>query len=326
MADADNDTDLLSDEEKAILSDPEYLTREDEPEDEGKAAAPEDRLIPLDQLDENGDPLPEPEDAEEGAKADPEPEKEEPAAAIEDDEIPDRSGIVDPRTKVEAWTEADAASLTKLDADKKALVEKWDEGELTSAEYSAEQEKLIAQQTALAIKKDRWDVAEKDWKATVEKIVAEDDIRWDNTVAKWMDAHPELIGASENALANFHKICQTVTGSPDLSDGLTFKQMLDLAFDTFKVRYPRTLVETKAEPAKKEAPKEHPADKARREAAAKPVPTLAHLPAAAVSDAGEGEFAALDALIEGPDPEAGEAALAAIEKRDPAAYARYMAL
>ena len=124
-----------------------------------------------------------------------------------------------------------------------------------------------------------------------------------------------LEAAGAEAFGKFDAVLRSFTSS-DLSDGLTFKQTLDQAYALFNQRNPGVI---------KAGPKVHPADKARKESDAAAVPTLAKMPAAALTDAGEGEFAALDALSESADPTALEDALDRLYKKDPAAHARYMA-
>lgn len=323
MADEDDTSgDLLTPEEAAIIADPEYGKAEEAAEVAADEAKSTERTIPLDELDEDGDPIevsdeetPEPA----AAQADPTPapaqeEDAETAAALTAAQQAYDAAAKAAKAVAEFSAE-DKARAEAIKAESEALLAKFDDGEMTAAEFKEATQKLSAEDRALEKKADQWQAAQ-DGLTTAEKAAAEaEDAAWNAYGAKWLGQHPEIEAAGAEAFGKFDAVLRSFTSS-DLSDGLTFKQTLDQAYALFNQRNPGVI---------KAGPKVHPADKARKESDAAAVPTLAKMPAAALTDAGEGEFAALDALSESADPTALEDALDRLYKKDPAAHARYMA-
>lgn len=325
--DEDEGGSLLSEEEQALIAGKEI---EDEPAEDDEA---ETRLIPLDELDEDGDPLLDEEDDETKPEAEEQTGDEGEDAGEEAKAEPD---AVDP-APLRAAMESAAAALAKLPkvtdeeaarreaivAEKKALLKSFDDGDMTAADYDKARDDLEKEDREIERKLDRWN-------AGLEAYQEAESASWNADVGAWFDKHADVLAAAQadaQVMEAFNKIVMRIEGDPELSAGLNCNQILDQALTTFKARYPKVEFKAPAAPAKAaEKPskkEEHPADRVRREKAAKPTPTLAHMPAAASSEAGEGEFASLDLLSE-RDPEAYEEGLTKLYARDPAAYERYM--
>lgn len=322
--DEDEGGSLLSEEEQALIAGKEI---EDEPAEDDEA---ETRLIPLDELDEDGDPLLDEEDDET------KPEADEQTGDEGEEEAKDEPEPIDP-APLRAAVEAAAAALAKLPkvtdeeaarreaivAEKKALLKSFDDGDMTAADYDKARDDLEKEDREIERKLDRWN-------AGLEAYQEAESAAWNADVGAWFDKHADVLAAAQadaKVMEAFNKIVMRIEGDPELSAGLNCNQILDQALTTFKARYPKVEFKAPAPPAKAaEKPskkEEHPADRVRREKAAKPTPTLAHMPAAASSEAGEGEFASLDLLSE-RDPDAYEEGLTKLYARDPAAYERYM--
>lgn len=326
MADED-DNDLLSPEEREILADPEYGKAEDAADVAADDVKSKERTIPLDEIDEDGDPIvsdgedaPPPDTPAEIAA--PAPEKDDPAPAEDATLAAAQKAYEAASAAAKAVPEFSAEDKSRVDAIKtesEALLAKFDDGEMTAAEFREATRKLEAEDRALEKKADRWQSAKDSLAAAEKDYGSAEDAAWDTAAAEWKKAHPEVEAAGADAFAKFDAVLRSFTAS-DLSDGLTFKQMMDQALALFAGRNPG-LIKTVA-PAKGV----HPADAARKAAETAAVPTLAGMPAAALTDAGEGEFAALDALANSSDPTVLEDALERLYKKDPAAHARYMAL
>ena len=327
--DEDEGGSLLSEEEQALIA-----GKEIEDEDDGQDDV--QRVILLDEIDEDGDPVVDEED-EDAAK--PEGEDEGDGTGDDDpgeDEAKDEPEPIDP-APLRAAVEAAAAALAKLPkvtdeeaarreaivAEKKALLKSFDDGDMTAADYDKARDDLEKEDREIERKLDRWN-------AGLEAYQEAESAAWNADVGAWFDKHADVLAAAQadaKVMEAFNKIVMRIEGDPELSAGLNCNQILDQALTTFKARYPKVEFKAPAPPAKAaEKPskkEEHPADRVRREKAAKPTPTLAHMPAAASSEAGEGEFASLDLLSE-RDPDAYEEGLTKLYARDPAAYERYM--
>lgn len=282
MADDDDLDDMnLTDEEREALAEPDPA---DEPD---TAEEGEDDTLDDDAEDEAPEA--------EAAQADPEPEPEpEPAtASAKDDDLPPPAAI---------FTDADKARLEAIEAEKDALYNKFDEGELSAAEMKAQMKALDAEDRLLTVRK-----------SETERYEAAFETRWENDVKGWMADHAEVrtaIAVPAN-LESFDKIVRAYTSSA-LSDGLSNAEILDRALDEFNRRHPDVI------PAPEDKPKpkaEHPADVKRRANPPKAVPTLSHIPASDIMDTSEGKVAALDGLA-ARDPERHEEQLLRMSEAD----------
>ena len=113
--------------------------------------------------------------------------------------------------------------------------------------------------------------------------------------------------ADAKVMEAFNKIVMRIEGDPELSAGLNCNQILDQAPDHLQGPLSEGGVQGSAPRQGAEKPSKGRTSGRQGAAgkAAKPTPTLAHMPAAASSEAGEGEFASLDLLSE-RDPDAYE--------------------
>lgn len=298
------ENDLLDPAEVDIDDEDEDVTDDDASADD---AADEDESEESDE-DEGDDDDEDGEEADDPS-ADDEPdapaEAEKPAPAAQEP-AKDESDVILPPPPV-AFTDADQARQAAIGKEKDDLFAAFDEGNLTKDEFREKLGALEKEAHTLTAKEGAWgEYAESSGKA------------WDEAQTKWLAAHPEVTGLSDDHLSRFDSLLKFYTGS-GLGDGQSVKAQHDAALKMFAERFPDALPKPKA-PAK--ADTRHPADKRRAAAKPEPVPSLAAMPAAEHTDASDGgEFAYLDRL-EARNYEAYEDAVA---KLTPAQERRYMA-
>ncbi|NTE96695.1 hypothetical protein [Agrobacterium tumefaciens] len=201
------------------------------------------------------------------------------------------------------------AQLDKINTDRDALSDKFEDGDLTSKEYSAELRKLNKQESDL-----EWQVRKAELSNETQHNQALQ--RWYGSVNEFMADHPN-IQKSEVLWQAFDGVVKKVTADT-ANQGLTDRQQLDKAYgilakelglkvDPAPATDPKAATQGKA-PAK-------PAKEGKREIP----PTLGTVPAADTSTTDDGKYAHLDRLMES-DPLAFEAALAKMSPAESEAY------
>ena len=222
-----------------------------------------------------------------------------PAAAQQEEEPElDRPA---PVNLINAQAPADVdAKLAALDASENDAAEKFDDGEMTAAEYRAELRRLSKERSDL-----EWQVRKAE--LADETRTAQIDQSWNSDCADFLAKHPEVM-TNETRQSSFDAVVRKVTAEsmnagkiPGMADlNKAYKQWAnDIGIAPVKAD-PKP---GKASPGKREIP-----------------PTLGMVPAAGMTDTDSGEYAQLDRLMNS-DPLAYEAALA---KMSPAEADRYL--
>ncbi|WP_288075950.1 hypothetical protein [Pseudomonas sp.] len=201
------------------------------------------------------------------------------------------------------------AQRDKINADREALDEKFEDGDIDAKSYRLEMQKLNKAEGDLD-----WIVRKAELSAETQQNQALQ--RWYGSVNEFLADHPN-IQKSEVLWNAFDMVVKKVTADT-ANHGLSDRQQLDKAYGILA-----TELGLKVDPAPKVDAKA--ADKAK--APAKPAkdgkreipPTLGTVPAADTSTTDDGKYAHLDRLME-TDPLAFEAALAKMSPADSEAY------
>lgn len=181
---------------------------------------------------------------------------------------------------------------------KRELAEKFDEGEISVAEYQDQLDDLNDKQADLREIKFKAELANE-----AQKNAAEDD--WGTTVQSFLSSHPET-SKSDFRLNAFDLAVRMVT-SNEANAKLSNQEQLELAYKNFAAELGLQVQAGKAPPAQQQ----------RR---AKPVvPNIGDIPAADIQDTDNGKFAALDRLID-TDPIRYQDELARLSASDREAY------
>ena len=269
MADNDYD-DLLTDEERAALNDSDYV--EDHPDGDGDADAALQDAADTAAADENA-----------GGEGDPEagaaqPEAETAATSVDLDQI---------NTDLEALT-----------AERATLLEKYDDGDLTSAEYKEAMDRIAEQSSELVGQR-----------AVAQHAADQEEKQWNSAVASYMKANPGF-KESDAAIRAFDGAVRMVTGNAAYS-GLSYAEQLAEAHRMIAGGAVKGVPPIKgAKPAPKAEEK--------GEDMRTPPPSLARAPASDMSGVVDSPYAALELLIERGDSDQIEAAMARLtpEQRD----------
>ena len=304
-----------TEEELAALTDEEREAMQ-QLDEQNESASDEDPEVDLDNEEEFHDQLPgdriaqeqESEDeGEEGKKA--AAADEGAAAAAEGDGAGDEGNAVGtdgdrpqdalPPPLLVAEAPADAeAQLQKIAEDKAALVEKFDDGELTAKEYQAELDKLNKQERTIERQLDKAQIAAdlehqrqvNEREQSINAFLAEVKIPRDPANLRFitLDGAVRLVASKEE------------------NANLRPREILQKAYDL-------CVSEGTLQPAKQEPKAKEPAPKKAIDAPK----TLANLPAAEISDTSDARFAHINRI---KDPEAREAAFAQLSPADQDAY------
>lgn len=287
--DGEHDEDVLTDAEREALNedaggDPDEDRDDDGDEgdkDDGAGAKPDD-----------------PEGkAEEQEKKEPEPE-----SAGEDR---DESFKPVPIIKADLPEGAEAA-LAEIKRKREAVRAQFDDGDISSTEYSEKLEELSVEAEEV-----RWNVR----KAKLAEEAAENQrtAAWERSVEEFMTSAGAKIAQSEAALVAFDKIVRGVTGDPAnarLSDRAKLEKAHAILIDDLR----KMGVEAAAQP--KPTPPQ-PAAKPKREVP----PSLGKVPPAAPVDVDASKFETLNRLADA-DPIKFEEAFARLSPADQAEYLR----
>lgn len=228
---------------------------------------------------------------------------EETAAAADDD--------LGAAPTVVAFTAEQKSRLDAIDGEREALIAKFDDGEITQAEFKEDLGKLTKEEAILVATKDRAEQTERDAIAYEEKL-------WHRDLGAFFGDHPEVLklkdgnDAQKAAWAALDKVTRQITGS-EMGNGLTNRQIMDRALALTKLDHPgviKTPRKAKADvdPA---TPKEKAKKDDRRSGSLRPSlpPRLANMPAADEMAVDDSRFGRLNHLA-ATDGEAFEAALA----------------
>lgn len=194
--------------------------------------------------------------------------------------------------------------LADIDKREDELSEKFEDGELTTAEYRAELRKLTSERGELE-------------KAQLKHSLAEDfnqaqlEANWNRDVAAFLKAHPE-VQTSELRMDSFDSVVRKVTAETMQAGKSPGTADLEKAYKTWAEQLGIQQAPAKGD---KKAADPAPGAKPRRELP----PSLANVPAAEMQDTQDGRWAQLDRLME-KDPIAFESALGKLSEADQDAY------
>lgn len=282
----------LTDEELAAL-------KESEDEDATAAAAAAKAAKEIDEGPSEDDGTAEAEADDDSAEEEGEEEDEgtddngaEETAAAADDDLGAAPTVV-------AFTAEQKSRLDAIDGEREALIAKFDDGEITQAEFKEDLGKLTKEEAILVATKDRAEQTERDAIAYEEKL-------WHRDLGAFFGDHPEVLklkdgnDAQKAAWAALDKVTRQITGS-EMGNGLTNRQIMDRALALTKLDHPG-VIKTPKEKAKKDD---------RRSGSLRPSlpPRLANMPAADEMAVDDSRFGRLNHLA-ATDGEAFEAALA----------------
>ncbi|WP_036238237.1 hypothetical protein [Martelella sp. AD-3] len=304
----------LSPEELAMLTPAERAGLEaDDGDDEvgdeetGNAGEgqPEDKAKAKPEPDPEADPEAEPKKApgKESEKGDIAGEDKEPGHEA----TPDKAKAAPPQTDVPLF-KSDVPKdisdrLKALDAKEDALVDKFEDGDLTTREYNAELRKVNKERSTL-----EWQVHKAE--LSKESTQSQREQAWYNTANGFLEQHPE-IAANETRYASFDVVLRKVTSAVIASGGWPGQAEIEEAYQQWAAD-----LGIKADPAPNPAPApKNPAPKQ-----PEIPPSLAKVPAAGLEQTDDGKYSALDRLSES-DPLAYEEEIAKMNEAEFEAYA-----
>ncbi|TPW31464.1 hypothetical protein FJU08_06805 [Martelella alba] len=193
--------------------------------------------------------------------------------------------------------------LKALDAKEDALVDRFEDGDLTTREYNAELRKVNKERSTLEWQVHKAELSEESTQSQREQA-------WYNTANGFLEQHPE-IAANETRYASFDAVLRKVTSEVIANGGWPGQAEIEKAYQQWAAD-----LGIKAEPAPNPAPApKNPAPK-------QPdiPPSLAKVPAAGLEQTDDGKYAALDRLSES-DPLAYEEEIAKMNEAEFEAYA-----
>lgn len=194
------------------------------------------------------------------------------------------------------------ARLDAITTEKAELMEKLDDGEITTKEFTASVDKLNDEKNALS-------------NALTQQVAADKAIeeRWYQDVNRFLEKNPDL-KANDTRLQSFDAVVRRVTGDP-ANASLTNKKQLEIAHATWRSEMGLP------DPAKQE-PKAQgkPAGKKPAAPKAELPPTLHNVPAADIEVGDDGKYSYLDALLNAGKSIEYEDALAKLSEADQQDY------
>lgn len=226
-----------------------------------------------------------------------------------DDDDDDDAPVVRPDapTKPEGERLADDAITSKLadiDTRKGKLAEQLDDGEITTKEYAEALDKLNDERSGINADAQRW----KDYDQRVQSHTETVEKRWYDDVKAYLEKNPEL-SASRSRLVSFDEVVREVTADP-ANASLSNRRQLALAH----VKWREDMGFTKAQEPPKDG--QEPKPKPKPKPPVEIPPTLAHVPAADITDSDDGKFGFLDSLLAAGKPLEYEAALGRLSDAD----------
>lgn len=293
----------MTEEELALLTEEERAGLEEEHDDE----LPEDDDTDTggetddDQQDAGKDDEPNPDDQQQPGRDDGKDDQPNP----DDDQGEEDSARPLPLLKVDAVEDAEA-KLADIDKREDEISQKFEDGDLTTAEYRAELRKLEKERGAIERQQLEADFAEKHNQAQI-------DAMWQANVQTFLEGHPE-IAKNELRWSSFDTVVRKVTAetmqagkNPGMADlKKAYKQWAeDLGLPTEQSKADD---KSGKEPARKQ-------ERQQREIP----PSLAKVPAADINDTDDGRWASLDRLMDS-DPLGFEKAFGKLSEADQEAY------
>ena len=293
----DYDEDMLTEEERAALEvdgDDAGALDEDDPTAEAGASNP----APVDA------------DAQAAADAGEDEEEEEPAPAQDAAQGDDPAPEPDPQPAPDVDLAAITKTLGTYKDDRKALLDEFNNGDLTDDEFESKLDELDDAVASARVQKHEFDRYEQ-----------QQETRWEGAVADHMAKYPEF-GADKGAMEAFDRIVRQVTVDPDYAR-MSFAEQLDNAHAMLEVKAQRTgmkgvppLKATGAKPVPNK-PQQQQRKAPEGDDLSEPPRTLARAPASEITS-NDDEFSTLREIESKGTPDQFEAAMAAMspEQRD----------
>lgn len=279
----------LTAEELAMLTDEEREGYEEEDEDDDPELGDEPKVDP--------EPTPDPEPAADPAVdpvADPEPKVEiEPEPKIAPPPVP--LFRADAPADIEAKRQG-------IDAKEDDLVAKFDEGEITFAEYNKQVRTLNQERNTLDMAVLKSDLAREAQQSQIDNT-------WQSTASSFVDAHP-MISKNEALWSSFDVVLRRVTSEVMANGQQPGQRELDKAYKQWT-----------EDLGISEAPKADPAPAPKAKKVIDVPPTLGKVPAATATDTDDGKWASLDRLADS-DPIAYENAMMKLSDAERDEYTR----
>lgn len=198
------------------------------------------------------------------------------------------------------------AKFQAIDAREEALIEKFEDGDLTTREYNAELRKLNKERSDL-----EW--VQRKAELSQESTQTQREQQWYNEVGSFVKTHP-LIEKNETMWNSFDAVLRKVTAETIAAGGWPGQADIDKAYK----QWAEDLGIATDAPAPAAEKKDTPAAPAAKKELKVP-PTLAKVPAASHEDTDDGKYAYLDKLAD-EDPLEYEKAL---QKLSPAEWEEY---
>ena len=209
-------------------------------------------------------------------------------AAVEDDKV-----TPPPQPLFKADLPADIeAKRQAIDTKEDDLIAKFDEGDITFAEYNKQIRELNKERSAL-------DRAELKAELAAEAAQSQSEQSWQQTAQSFVADHP-LIAKNETTWTSFDAVLRRITAETMEKGGQPGTRELEKAYKQWTADL--GITETTEQ-------KQDPAPQQKQKKANVVPPTLGKVPAATANDTDDGKFAHLDRLADS-DPLAFEAALA----------------
>lgn len=199
------------------------------------------------------------------------------------------------------------AQRTSLDTREDDLVVKFDNGDITFAEYHKELRVINRERSAL-------DTAVLKAELAAEAQSTQAQQSWELTANQFVSEHP-IIGKNATTWQTFDTVLRAITTETISKGGQPGRRELEKAYKQWTSDL--GIADTTTKQA--EQPKEEPAKQAKPKKANAVPPNLGKIPAAADVDVDNGRFAHLDRLAES-DPVAYEAAFAKLSAADQDEY------
>lgn len=228
----------------------------------------------------------------------------EPAAAAQPQAAPEPAPA--PILIVQAPADA-KEQLDKIAADKDALLDKWESGEITGKEYQKQLDDLNDQRATIQAQVREADLARRMEEQRVQN-------QWISDSNRFLSEHPEYADRNGERYKLLNETIMAIARMPSNAN-LTNEKALAKAHRMVQLEMgdtPTPAAQTKQE---QKTVVQHKVPKP------EVPPNVGNLPTAAMNDTSGGEFAALDALAKSGDIEAYETA---VSKLTPAQAARYL--
>lgn len=300
-----------TDEQLENLTEEELAGLNDEDDEAGEGVEGEEETEQDDEADEGADEQDEEQDEEDGEEGEPDDEADadddqaddEPAdegqpgrddgQPTEEQDEPDPAENPDrpvvPEFALEAPKDVEAREAD-IDRREDELTEKFDDGDLSTAEYRKQLRALNKERDELTWEVRRYETAKDRHQDELKRAEQDYLQRWYSTAKDFVTSHPE-INRNRTVSAVFDQLVQAINTNENINK-FSHQQRLEMAYKQWR----EDLGMEPQAPAPK--PKAKKADKPRRELP----PTLAKTPAASVQETDTGEFGTLNRLFNSRNP------------------------